>query len=423
MINNKIRVLALGGCGDMGRFAVQTALDFDFIDRIIIADLNKNSAENFARQCGSKTGFAQIDVENKKDLLDLLAGTDVVLNTVGPYYRFGVRVLEACIEAGCHYLDINDDWEPTLDMLELDEKARQAGVSAIIGMGVSPGISNLLAVKAMGELDQVEDVYTGWSIADATTEPPEGGYSPEMMKAPDYQPSAAIIHGIHQFTGQIRVYRNGRFIDERPIKRKRIDYPALGRGSAWTIGHPEPVTLARYYPDIQNSFNVFVAPRKNVGQIRFLSWLVNLKLLSVRKAAIMIEQDEIKKQARQRDPSDWRYAVPDGEVSLPPLFAFARGFHEDQPAAVAATIQSAPPGKMGGITGVPLAVGLFLLASGKITRTGVFAPEAGVDPDIFFDELAPLCEPHMSDADDLVLVTRSWESDSTFPLQYLSSPP
>ena len=222
-------------------------------------------------------------------------------------------------------------------------------------------------------------------------------------------PSAAIIHGIHQFTGKIRVYRNGRFLDERPIKKKKIDYPALGRGAAWTIGHPEPVTLPRYYPDIQNSFNVFVAPRKNVGQIRFLSWLVNLKLLSVRKAAIMIEEDEIKKQTRQRTHFDWRYPVPDGEVPLPPLFAFARGFRKGQPAAVAATIQSAPPGKMGGITGVPLAVGLSLLATGRITRTGVFAPEAGVDPDTFFDELAPLCEPQLSGVDDLVLVTRSWE--------------
>ena len=409
MINKKIKVLALGGCGDMGRFAVQTALDFDFVDQIIIADIDKNSAEKFARQCGSKAGFAQIDVENKKGLLDLLSGTDVVLNTVGPYYRFGVQVLEACIESGCHYLDINDDWEPTLDMLELDERARQAGVSAIIGMGVSPGISNLLAVKAIGELDQVEDVYTGWSIADATTEPPEGGYSAEMLKAPDYQPSAAIIHGIHQFTGKIRVYRNGRFLDERPIKKKKIDYPALGSGTAWTIGHPEPVTLPRYYPDIQNSFNVFVAPRKNVSQIRFLSWLVNLRLLSVRRAAIMIEEDEIKKQGRKSDPLDWRYDVPNGEVPLPPLFAFTRGFHDDQPAAVAATIQSTPPGKMGGITGIPLAVGLFLLATGKIARAGVFAPEAGVDPDTFFNELAPLCEPQMSGVNDLVLVTRSWE--------------
>jgi saccharopine dehydrogenase-like NADP-dependent oxidoreductase len=393
----------------MGRFAVQTALAFDFIDKIIIADLNREKAEKFARKCGPKTGFAQIDVDNKKALLDLLSETDVVLNTVGPYFRFGVQVLEACIAAGCHYLDINDDWEPTLEMLELDEKAREAEVSAIVGMGVSPGISNLLAVKAIAELDQVRDVYTGWNIADATTEPPEGGDSLNRMNAPDYRPSAAIVHGIHQFTGKIRVYRDGRFVDERPIKRQKIDYPALGRGAAWTIGHPEPVTLPRYYPDVQNSFNVFVAPRKNVNQIRFLSWLVNLRLVSVRKAAIMIEKDEINKQAREKEPFDWRYTVPAGEVPLPPLFAFARGFHAGQPAAVAATIQSAPPGKMGGITGVPLAVGLLLLANRKITRKGVFAPEAGIDPDAFFDELAPLCEPPMSGINDLVLVTRSWE--------------
>ena len=40
-------------------------------------------------------------------------------------------------------------------------------------------------------LDQVQDVYTGWNIAEATAEPPEGGFSPDMLKAPDYQPSAA----------------------------------------------------------------------------------------------------------------------------------------------------------------------------------------------------------------------------------------
>ncbi|MBW2087346.1 MAG: saccharopine dehydrogenase, partial [Deltaproteobacteria bacterium] len=58
-------------------------------------------------------------------------------------------------EARCHYIDINDDWEPTLDMLKLDEEARQAGITAIIGMGASPGVSNLLAVKAMSLFDTI----------------------------------------------------------------------------------------------------------------------------------------------------------------------------------------------------------------------------------------------------------------------------
>ena len=54
----------------------------------------------------------------------------------------------AAIEAGAHYLDICDDWEPTLDMLELGERARARGVTAVIGMGASPGLTNLLAMKA-----------------------------------------------------------------------------------------------------------------------------------------------------------------------------------------------------------------------------------------------------------------------------------
>ena len=35
---DKIRVVALGGCGGMGQFAVRTAIHFDFIDEIVIAD-------------------------------------------------------------------------------------------------------------------------------------------------------------------------------------------------------------------------------------------------------------------------------------------------------------------------------------------------------------------------------------------------
>jgi hypothetical protein len=47
-----------------------------------------------------------------------------------------------------------------------------------------------------------------------------------------------------------------------------------------------------------------------------MSWLVNLRLLSVCKAAIMIEKDEIKRQAREKESLNWRDDVPNGEVLL-----------------------------------------------------------------------------------------------------------
>ena len=45
--------------------------------------------------------------------------TRVVMNTVGPFFRFGVPILTAAIDAGTDYIDVCDDWEPTLEMLAL----------------------------------------------------------------------------------------------------------------------------------------------------------------------------------------------------------------------------------------------------------------------------------------------------------------
>jgi hypothetical protein len=112
-----------------------------------------------------------------------------------------------------------------------------------------------------------------------------------------------------------------------------------------------------------------------------------------------------------KTPDDYMREVVDGRrARLPPLFALATGEKNGRPATVAATILSAPPVGMGGATGVPLAVGLAVARPDGEQRRGVFAPEAVIDPDRFFDALAPLCGPPRNGSSDLVLVTRSWES-------------
>jgi hypothetical protein len=42
----------------MGKFAVRTALDFDLVDQIVIADKNADRAKNFDDECGPKASFA-----------------------------------------------------------------------------------------------------------------------------------------------------------------------------------------------------------------------------------------------------------------------------------------------------------------------------------------------------------------------------
>jgi saccharopine dehydrogenase-like NADP-dependent oxidoreductase len=381
----------------MGRYAARTAVTFDFVDELIVADLNFAAATRFAETLGAKARAAAVDVTDESALLRLFSGAAVVLNTVGPFFRLGPPVLRAAIKAGCHYLDINDDWESTEAMLAMDEDARARGVTAVIGMGASPGISNLLATTALRELDLVEELYAGFDLDAAMPE----------TRGPT--PCAATVHGVHQLTGTIRVFDGGRFVDEPPMRRVDLDYPGLGPRTGWTMGHPEAITFPRYFSSLRRSLILMTMSRSNLVAMRLLGALVDRNLVSLERAAAWVEWLE-GVGTPVKTPADYvRELLDAGAAKLPPLFAIAVGRKDTRPATVAATVLSAPPVGMGGATGVPLAVGLAVVRPDQEQKRGVFAPEAIVDPAGFFDRLAPLCDPVKKSAADLLLLSRSWE--------------
>jgi saccharopine dehydrogenase-like NADP-dependent oxidoreductase len=279
----------------------------------------------------------------------------------------------------------------------MDGEARARGVTAVIGMGASPGISNLLAVTAMRELDDVEELYPGFDLDAA------------MPESRGRKPSAATVHGVHQLTGTIRVFDGGRFADEAPMRRVDVDYPGLGRRTGWTMGHPEAITFPRTFPALRRSLIVMTMAPANVRAMRVLGFFVDRGLVSLERAAAWVEWMEgVGKPAKS--PQDYVREILDDRVPrLPPLFAVAVGRKGGSPASAAATILSAPGVGMGGATGVPLAVGLAVARPDGEQKRGVFPPEAIIDPQAFFDRLAPLCHPVRRSAADLLLVSRSWE--------------
>ncbi len=373
----------------MGRHAVRTALDFDFVDRVVVADRDGGRATAFAEECGDKATAAQLDIEDGAALRALLEDADAVLNTVGPFYRFGEPVLRAAIDTGTHYFDICDDWEPTLAMLSLDGEARTAGVTAVVGIGASPGISNMLAAKAMAGLDEVASIVTGWGLE---------GTGDEAI-APGGEPSAALVHWLHQCSGTIRILRGGAPVDVSPVEEVTVDFPGIGASSAWTVGHPEAVTLPRGRPYVRESYNVMVAPRWLIGVVRSIAAEIDTGRMTVEQGAALMTGPAPDGASHE--------AEPEGQPRLPPLFAVATGRKDGEPCTVGATVLSGPAGGMGGVTGIPLALALRLLADGKIGRQGVSAPEEAIDPDAFFDALAPYCEPPKTGVGDLVHVGTS----------------
>lgn len=361
------RILVTGGAGEMARYACRALARADEVETVVVSDRDHDRAVGFAAELGPKARAAGLDISDSDALRAALRDVDIVLNCAGPFYRFGREVLGAAIATGTHYLDICDDWEPTLEMLELDGAARGAGVTAVIGMGASPGTSNLLAMLCMNGLDSAERVYTAWRI---------GGLKPPPPGEED-KPNAAGEHWIHNCTEQIKVRRGGELVDSHALDEIQLSYPGVGEDSAWVCGHPEPLTLPRVRPEIQESYNLMVARRGLMEALQRIADQVRAGELDVPAAA----------KAILHEPNISGPAAGPATIHGD-LFAVAEGVKDGVPTRVGASPLIIPAANMGEVTGYPLAVAALMLCRGQITTLGVHGPEGAVDPEIYFEQLA-----------------------------------
>jgi saccharopine dehydrogenase (NAD+, L-lysine-forming) len=166
-----LTVVVVGGAGAMGRHAVRAVARLGSASRLLIADLDLERAQLLADQLGAPTEAIKLDVTDTEGMLAVFADCDVVLNTMGPFSIFATRVLRAALDSKCDYLDIDDDPESTVEALALDDLARENGCRVVVGLGSSPGTTNMCAMVAAGRLDRVDELYTGWKVGAAVAEP------------------------------------------------------------------------------------------------------------------------------------------------------------------------------------------------------------------------------------------------------------
>lgn len=381
-----MKVLALGGSGGMGRFSSFAISNYPNITKVTIADLNENNAKEFSNLFDDRFTGIGLDVTDKEHLEKVMSGHDIVLNTTGPFFKFGLPILKSAIKCKCHYFDICDDWEPTEEMLKLNDEALKNQITAIVGLGASPGISNLLGLKAMNELDKTESIITGWDVSSAK---PEDESSQKGT-------NAAMEHGLQQISGEIKVYKDKKYKLTKPLEKIKIHYPGRGNHNVFIFGHPEAITFPHHFNDLKESVNAcHGSNQSNIYIIKILRWLVDKKLISFKQGASLLEWLERK------------IGTPNIEKQikgLPSIYGLARGLKDNKKASVAVTLSEEDLSNswgMGAITGFPLAFGLKLLLESKINKKGVFAPEGGaINPDDFFSLLT----------DHPLSVSRSWET-------------
>ena len=353
-----MKVIILGACGGMGRHVAKSISSFSEIDNLTIADLNLKDAELLASQLGPHIKGIKVDINDTESLLSILSHHDIVLNTVGPFFKFGYQVLKTSLEANCHYMDICDDWEPTEKMLELNNFAKEKNLLAILGLGASPGITNLLGRIAIDHLDMVHTIYTGWNLEEA---------QPESVSS-QKETNAAMIHGIEQITGKIKVFKDGKFQMVNPLKEIEVSYPNIGNFSAFIFGHPEAITFPHHFKDLLNSANLAHGNKSTIFVLKIIRKLINLKILTKKTAARFLEWLEKQETSKKHVQAN----------SLPEIYALAIGSKNGNEESVGVSLDGEPSREltMGEATGYPLSLGLKMFLNNEISESGVIAPES-----------------------------------------------
>jgi len=157
-----VKVLVVG-TGGVGAAAAAVAQKRDFFERMTFADLDPARPQALVDRLGDERfAAAQVDASDQASVAALAREHDTVLNATDP--RFNMPIFEAAFEARCTYLDMAMSLsEPglLLGKLQLDQHERwaDAGLLALVGIGVEPGLSDVFARYAadhlFAEIDEV----------------------------------------------------------------------------------------------------------------------------------------------------------------------------------------------------------------------------------------------------------------------------
>ncbi len=362
------KVIVLGGCGGIGSVAARTLAATDYFDEILLGENRYEAACTFASELGGKASAVEVDANDPESLEAAMRGCDLVLNCVGPFYTYGPPILAAAIRSGIDYVDVCDDLDATERMLELDGEARAAGVSALIGMGNSPGLANVIARWCADTmLDQVEEVNIYHAHGG---EPSEGG--------------GVIKHRIHAMTNDIPLFIDGEFITVRMLEESgqkyvvETEFKSIGTYPVYPYPHPETITMPRYFPGIKRVTNMGVVVPLDYFQLT----------MDTVKLGICTEEPLIV-QGREVIPIEFAVAyiisrrrgfVDAAGLTEPTgcLKVEVKGLKDGEAHSYVFSMFSKGAGAGEG-TGIPAALGAIMMKEGQITEKGVFPPEAGVD--------------------------------------------
>lgn len=226
------RVLIIGGYGNFGS-CIARRLARDASLTPIIAGRSEDKAKALAESLNAE--WAVVDIhQNLAESLKIIT-PDIVIHTSGPFQGQGYHVAAACIQQGCHYIDLADGRDFVDGITTLDAMAREKGVLAVSGASSVPCLSSALIDHYKDEFQTLEILDYGITTAQKTNR------------------GLATTAAILSYTGKpFKTLIDGRTRDVYGWQTLHVrKYPALGWRLLGNCEAPDLALFPQRYPELK----------------------------------------------------------------------------------------------------------------------------------------------------------------------------
>jgi saccharopine dehydrogenase-like NADP-dependent oxidoreductase len=350
----QLHVAVLGAAGTIAPAIVRDLAESAEVAELTLLDLDPQRAAAIAASTGARRATARaVDATDVDALATALEHVDVLVNAAS--YRINLPAMEASLRAGCNYLDLGGLYWITQRQLELSGRFEQAGLLAVLGIGSSPGKTNLMAARAVRELDGPP----------RTIEVAAAGRDFGPIDDDRLRPPYALQTLLDELTMQPVVIRDSEVERIPPLSAGgEVEFgPPIGTAATVYTLHSELATFPGSFGCQGASFRLSLAA----------------PLLARLRALVGATAEEVAAAAREA-------ASPTAHTVSVHLVTVTGADGE----TVRARAVSDPHFGLGGSvvsTAAPAAAAVRLLARGSLTAVGAHPPERCIDPDELFAEL------------------------------------
>ncbi|MBU8714270.1 saccharopine dehydrogenase family protein [Brevibacillus parabrevis] len=372
-----MKVLCLGGAGRICRESILDLVQYSSFEKITVADFNEAEGRKIVESLQDpRVDFIHINVHDHEDTVNKMRGYDIVMD--GTTITLN-GLSTACIaEAGCHGVNLNGFGAEEAS----DHIFKQNGKTCVPGFGMTPGVTQMMAMHAANQLDRVESVR----VSHGAFRPIAFSRSITETTTYEYDPL---------LPGRV-VFENGEFIQVPPFARPReIQLPEpYGQTVQYIIPHAETKTLATALADkhVQLIEVRGTWPAKNMQLVRALyDWGF------MRNDKINVNGKEI---GILDCISEYLFHSTEGqETELYGYSLHVEVIGEKDGQRVQHVLYHTHPASDGSVegweklraytrnVGIPMAIATEMIAKGMVKKTGVLIPEDAFDPAEVFAEL------------------------------------